>query len=281
MPRALLRRLRSVDTQISTVEARAGNLHEKVAIILDAHAAAESLPMDLASLAEARAAVEKTQLDAVAASAKVNDIASATADSFSRIQESEQEAKQLVQNCEDAYSAATTKGLGEVFARRAAGLTRSMWVWVFGLFVALVIGAYLGAARVEMLKALLMSNPLRSSIIWTNVVFALFSIGAPVWFAWVSTKQIGQRFRLSEDYAFKASVAQAYEGYRREAARIDPQFASRLFDLALSRLEEAPLRFVESESHGSPLNELLTRRLLGGAQVEPAMRQLVSHEGAA
>ncbi|MEQ7422004.1 hypothetical protein ABQE70_21290 [Xanthomonas campestris pv. campestris] len=72
----------------------------------------------------------------------------------------------------------------------------------------------------------------------------------------MATKQIGERFKLSEDYAFKASVAKAYEGYRREAEAIaDEGMATRLFESALTRLEEAPLRFVEQESHGSPWND--------------------------
>jgi len=89
-----------------------------------------------------------------------------------------------------------------------------------------------------------------------SLKFLLLSVGAPLWFAWLATKQIGQRFRLAEDYAFKASIAKAYEGYRKEAARIDPAFEQRLFDSALTRLDEAPLRLVESGTHGSPWHEL-------------------------
>ncbi|WP_214655585.1 hypothetical protein, partial [Vibrio anguillarum] len=86
----------------------------------------------------------------------------------------------------------------------------------------------------------------------------VLSLGAPLWFAWISTKQIGQRFKLSEDYAFKASVAKAYEGYRKEAAKIDPVFEARLFSTALTRVEEAPLRLIDQESHSSPWQELLS-----------------------
>ena len=82
------------------------------------------------------------------------------------------------------------------------------------------------------------------------------SVGAPLWFAWLATKQVGQRFRLAEDYAFKATVAKAYEGYRKEAARIDPDFEHRLFGSALTRLDEAPLRLIETGTHGSPWHEL-------------------------
>lgn len=94
--------------------------------------------------------------------------------------------------------------------------------------------------------------------IWLHIVLSILSLGAPIWFAWVATKQISQRFRLSEDYAFKASVAKAYEGYRKEAARIDESFEARLFSSALSRLEEAPLRLVESDTHSSPWHELIS-----------------------
>lgn len=86
--------------------------------------------------------------------------------------------------------------------------------------------------------------------------FTVVSLGAPLWFAWLSTKQIGQRFKLAEDYGFTASVAKAYEGYRKEAARIDEKLEARLFESALTRIEEAPLRFVDGVSHGTPWHEL-------------------------
>ena len=85
------------------------------------------------------------------------------------------------------------------------------------------------------------------------------SVLAPLWFAWLATKQISQRFKLAEDYAFKASVAKAYEGYKKEAAKIDEEFEARLFNVALTRLEEAPLRLVDSVNHGSPTHEIVEK----------------------
>jgi hypothetical protein len=131
-----------------------------------------------------------------------------------------------------------------------------MWVWVVGLLTALSIGSWLGVGRVELLSNAISTPEPHWGVILMHVVLSILSIGAPVWFAWMATKQIGQRFRLAEDYAFKASVAKAYEGYRKEAARIDPAFEARLFSSALTRLEEAPLRLVEETSHGSPWHEL-------------------------
>ncbi|MCY1231618.1 hypothetical protein D9M72_440730 [compost metagenome] len=124
---------------------------------------------------------------------------------------------------------------------------------------ALAAGAIVGAFRISALQALLAAEASTGRIA-LNLVLAFISVAAPVWFAWIATKQIGHRFRLSEDYAFKASVAQAYEGYRREAARLDEKFAKRLFSSALDRIDEAPIRFVEHETHGSPWHEILGRR---------------------
>ena len=131
-----------------------------------------------------------------------------------------------------------------------------MWVWVFFLFVALVAATYLGAERVKLLSEALNGDDLKWGVIFMHALLSLLSVGAPLWFAWVATKQLAQRFRLAEDCGYKASVAKAYEGYRKEAARLDPIFEARLFSSALTRLEEPPLRLIEGQIHGSPWQEL-------------------------
>ena len=71
----------------------------------------------------------------------------------------------------------------------------------------------------------------------------------------MATKQIQERFKLSQDYAFKANVAKAYEGYRREAVRFDSKIEERLFVAALQRLEQEPLRLVDPKTYPSPYHE--------------------------
>jgi hypothetical protein len=130
-----------------------------------------------------------------------------------------------------------------------------MWVWVVGLVVSLICAYMVGGKAIDLFMKLFEDDQHKG----TGLQAALTALGvfAPLWFAWISTKQIGDRFRLSEDYAFKASVSKAYEGYRREAASLDEEFAARLFSSALTRLDEAPLRLVEKENHGSPWHELI------------------------
>ena len=131
-----------------------------------------------------------------------------------------------------------------------------MWVWVGGLVVALGLGSWIGSSQLRNFSELIKQPGSDPTVAVINLVLALLSVGATVWFSWLATKQIGQRFRLAEDYAFKASVSRAYEGYRREAANIDEAFVARLFSSALSRLDEQPLRLVETTTHGSPWHEL-------------------------
>lgn len=259
LPRKLSSKLRSYKAQIANYDEYFEGLDEKIKFINQAHDAANELPTDLEMLrgateevAEAKANAERNKILSEAAYEEITKL-------LQSVRDGEAEARQLVRNTEDAYSAATTRGLGESFQRRANRLAWSMWTWVAGLITALVVGAIIGHYRVSALQDLLKNSASNGPIV-LSAFLAIVSVAAPVWFAWIATKQIGHRFRLSEDYAFKASIAQAYEGYRREAARVDANFAKRLFASALDRLEEAPIRFVEHETFGSPWHELVKMR---------------------
>jgi hypothetical protein len=131
----------------------------------------------------------------------------------------------------------------------------------------------MGSKHLESLANALNSQQPNRGDVWTQALLAFVGVAGPIWLAWLSTKQIGQRFRLAEDYAFKASVAKAYEGYRKEAARLDVKLEARLFSSALTRLEEAPLRLVEGKTPGSPWHELFESEAFREAlKVIPGLR---------
>jgi len=257
MPHALARRVRAFTAHMDQITPKTDDLQRKIADIERAHTAAESLPVDMQALAEAR----KTLTDSVSTAGEhLKTIENNTSKSFDYervMNHLKEEAEKTMSQCEEAYRASTTRGLASAFDQRAIRHGWSMLGWVLGLVLALVAGALAGEERVKMLSSVLSAPQASAGAIVMQALLLLASVGAPVWFAWLATKQIGQRFRLAEDYSFKASVAKAYEGYRKEAARIHPEFESRLFDSALSRLEEPPLRLVESETHGSPWHELI------------------------
>ena len=254
MPKELIRRLRSIQADINNMTPEKEELKNQIMLIQSATSAAESLPTDLEQLREARIKVDKFSTDSAEKFGKIESYLSTITSIYTDIVVKKDEADRLVAQCEEAYRITTTKGLAAAFDQRANRLSNSMWTWVAGLFGALGVGTWICSHRFEVLNQALTNNQ-NSSYIWVQIVLAGLSLGAPIWFAWVATKQISQRFKLAEDYAFKASVAKAYEGYRKEAARIDEDFEHRLFDSALTRLEEAPLRVMDGEHHGSPWQE--------------------------
>lgn len=274
LPAHLARRIRRVTAELDAVVVDRETLTERMRLINEAHEAAESLPEDLASLKEARDKVEKFANDAVREVAEITKQQNTASAAVTEMETLNKQAEKLVAQCEEAYRVTTTKGLAGAFDQRATGLSRSMQLWVLALVIALFIAAFLGGQRVELLSKNLGETDPRWGVIWLNFALSVLSVGAPLWFAWVATKQIGQRFRLAEDYGYKASIAKAYEGYRREAAKLDPEFSARLFSSSLTRLEEAPLRLMETRSHGSPLHELLnSEKIQEVLATAPALRE--------
>lgn len=274
MPASLARRLRSYEATLDSLVPNTEQLKAQLTQIQEATEAAESLPTDLLALADAKKKVDKFAGDAAELYGKLDERGKEVARLVGQITAQEIEAAKLVQQCEQAYRITTTKGLAAAFDQRAFRIAFSMWVWVLGLVVALLAATYLGAERVKLLSIAMTGDDPKWGIIWMQAILSILSVGAPLWFGWVATKQIAQRFRLAEDYGFKASVAKAYEGYRREAARLDPTFEARLFSSALSRLEEAPLRLVEADVHGSPWHELIASDAFRDAmKVVPNLRE--------
>lgn len=173
------------------------------------------------------------------------------------IREFETEIQQIIDKANRAYKISTTNGLAGEFDKSAKSLKKSIVFWLLGLLAALCLGICIGHERFAAVNSALKTPGFSSSHIWILIFLAVLSLGAPIWFAWLATKQINQRFKLAEDYAFKATISKAYEGYRSEAIRINPDMEARLFASALSRLDEQPLRFVDKDNHGSPWQELL------------------------
>lgn len=263
--RKLTGQVRSMEARLKELEPRTVTLQTMVSRIENAHDAADQLPADLASLAEARDKLDGLLRDATKDYGQIERLRSEANSLDEKLRESEEAAKSVLERCETAYSAATSVGLAAAFSERSGALSKSMWIWVAGLVVALCAGSYFGSTQLHALSELSKQPGATTSLVVLNLLLSLLSVGAPVWFGWLATKQIGQRFRLAEDYAFKASVSRAYEGFRREAARIDKDMEARLLSSALGRLDELPLRLVETEAHGSPWHELASSPIVKNA----------------
>ncbi|WP_349782419.1 hypothetical protein [Xanthomonas arboricola] len=255
MPAALRRRIKNTELILNSIIPDADKLKEQVQRISQAADAADDLPVTLVELERARAQAAIDADNAQSRSLQASAALESTQSVLAKIEAAATEATALVEKVREAHRITTSVGLAAAFDERAKRLGRTLFYWVIVLIGSLLTGAALSAVRWSALTKLAEGTP-NWPAVGLQIFLSVVSLGGPIWLAWMATKQIGERFKLSEDYAFKASVAKAYEGYRREAEAIaDEGMATRLFESALTRLEEAPLRFVEQESHGSPWND--------------------------
>ncbi|MDN2716184.1 hypothetical protein [Janthinobacterium sp. SUN120] len=263
--RRLRLKIRAMNGRIAELEPQYAELDTMVARIVNAYEAADQLPDDLVALDGYREKMESITLLVQKNQTYIDQSRDSSAISEKKLEKMAEEAKLIVEKCQSAYTAATSQGLAAAFADRSTKLSNSMWVWVVGLAVSLIIGGIFGSLNLVRLLDLMRIPGVSIGTVAMNMMLSMFSVAAPIWFAWISTKQIGQRFRLAEDYAFKAAVSRAYEGYRAEASRIDKDLELRLLASALDRLDEQPLRLVESLSHGSPWHELMSSDVIKSA----------------
>lgn len=258
----LASQIRNMESKINGLDPRTAKLATMVERIEQAYNAAAQLPTDLETLSEARSEINDLLAQSIKDRAHLELIKTHVDELDEKLNKSSDDAESVLSRCETAYSASTSVGLAAAFSERSVALSSSMWFWIIGLVVALMSGSYFGSAQLQRLSELLKIPDISTPVVALNLLLSMLSVGAPIWFAWLATKQIGQRFRLSEDYAFKASISRAYEGFRREAARFDKGMEAKLLMSALTRLDELPLRLVENTNHGSPWHELASSEIV-------------------
>lgn len=181
----------------------------------------------------------------------------------------QQKIAKILSDAEKALTSATSAGLAKEFEKQKDILKKKERFWVIALGVSLVLALVLTYCRLAALQELMVADkPVTGFVFVLNCLISIAAIGAPVWFAWLATKQVGYCFRLSEDYAFKAATAGSFEGFRREieSLTVDDENESndelrlKLLTTVLTRLDEQPLRYVDSKVHGSPFHEALLNR---------------------
>ncbi|WP_339277235.1 hypothetical protein [Enterobacter asburiae] len=261
LPRNLSRKIKSMEARFQKMEPEMETLEEKIKTINDAHTAAENIPVDLNELRDYNKDAAELKDKIIKLHYSIENKEDEAQSLIDSLTQKNIEAARYLAQCEEAIRASTSKGLAGAFEIKANKLNRSIQLWVSGLAGALILGGFVGFERLKVLSGVLNKDNPSAVVIITQLLLSVFSIGAPLWFAWMSTKQINQRFKLAEDYAYKASVAKAYEGYKNEACKVsDGEFEKRLFDSALSRLEEAPLRFVKDDDYTTPWTEVLNSK---------------------
>lgn len=274
-PVSLINDFKAARGQLESAKQGISGIDDQLKIIGRGAEVITNLDSELASLEVARNMFNST-------SATLNEHMTATEVAKSQISQILEEMKEIRSEADGiykaaqaAFSATTSVGLGKEFHDRAVELKESLKYLSIGLLVVLIGAAYMSYLRLTALHDLMNIKPVDLSLVWANVIAMVVSLGPPVWLAWLLTRQIGQRFRLSEDYGFKASIAKAYAGYREEAARLDDiEFQKKLFDSTIRKIEEDPLRYVERETESTPGQSILGRIRLKGSDLGPILAAL-------
>lgn len=263
---------RSINATVARLNSTAGRIsevEEKAAAIERAYDAAESLDLTMDEMKRAAEFVREFSENVSNDRNKVDVAVKDILEVRELLQQQRDQADQAMKRIDSALRTSTSHGLAASFKQRADALDRSIGIWLFALLASLAVAGLIGHDRFSTILRSIGGDP-KWGLVAVNALLASLALSPAVWMAWVATKQIGQRFRLSEDYAYKASLSTAYEGYRSEAVHLDKRFQAQLFGTALSRLDELPIRLIGGEVHGSPLQELIQRTGIVMPTVEPA-----------
>lgn len=261
LPSAMQREVLTLQRRLQASTGSVEGIDQKIQTITGAYEAADRLPATLTELDQALKDVQNIRAQAIGHEGAAKKSADHADLLRSAIDGAKTEAEDVLARVHQAFRAATSQGLAREFKEKAGALERSMYGWTAVLVVALGAAIAIGAQRFPVIVAAAEKVVPNSaggwSVLTIQLIVGALGLAGPVWMAWIATKQIGQRFRLSEDYAYKAALSSAYEGYRTEAATLDPMLQAQLFAIALTRLDEIPLRLVEQDVPGSPLHEIL------------------------
>jgi hypothetical protein len=224
---------------VKFVEQQLGVLEKSTSLIANLNAEMQNLRQAREMYTETQAIISGNISQSVSSRDEILTI-------LDEMKASKNSAEEIIRLAQAAFSAQTSIGLGKEFSERAEGLKASLKFLSAVLIAVLGTAFYISYGRIQIINQIAKIVPLNISLIWANVISMVVSLGPIVWLAWLVTRQIGQRFRLAEDYAFKASIAKAYAGYREEAGRLkDIEFERKLFETTIRRIDEEPLRYIE------------------------------------
>lgn len=276
LPRSYATKLRTAAAKLDATLSEIDDISGKIQKIQSAYDAAEDFPQTQRDLDAARKSIEEVRISISADAKTIDSLVSKSSKSVEDLDNIATKAEKVAQRVDSSYRAVTAQGLAQAFSSKEADLKKSIRLWVGCLIASLGGMAAIGYFRFPAILSALSSRP-DWGIVTANVLLAGFSLGAPAWLAIVATKQIAQRFKLAEDYGYKAAVSAAYEGYRAESERFGDAFQARLFASTLDRLDEQPLRFIDHDTGGSPAHEILksTKDLFDDISVKEKLERLL------
>lgn len=146
---------------------------------------------------------------------------------------------------EHTLAHAITATLGGAFQLKSdrARQTQTIWLGVLGLgVVGLLFVLYLVYGHtVTLIQERASMEHIRTQLLLNTMVMV-----GPIWLCWVATVRLAQTQAITEDYGYKAAIAQAYQGFSPTLCEKDEWLKDRLFVSVLSQLDRSPVRFLQS-----------------------------------
>lgn len=176
---------------------------------------------------------------------------------------SQEKAKKASEDAERQYQEirrtlehSITASLGGAFQKKANNAKLLDLGWLVVLIVGISLILWIGYIRYPAMLELIKEKAAIEYMLFQLVLNGV-ALAGPVWLSWVATKRLSNIFAISEDYAYKAAIAQAYQGYRDSMKEADVLMQHRLFAMVVTQLDANPVRFVSERHPGSPLQDLL------------------------
>ena len=151
-----------------------------------------------------------------------------------------------------------TASLGGAFAEKERESRSRDKLWLYLLTASVFSLWWIGSARYEQITILIASKATVEQFL-VQALFGLSTLSAPIWLAWLATKRLSKTYAISEDYAYKSAVAQAYQGYRDTVKDGDEQMRLRLFATVITQLDASPVRFISNQHPGTPWQDLMNQ----------------------
>lgn len=269
LPPQMAQRLQSLSDSIDLLVPDFNSLKERVDLINSSFQAATTLPTNISSLNKANEKIRNISISADKFNENIKNVEDDIAKVKFLLQQTQLDADKTLKDCEETLHIATSKSLAGAFQNQVDKLEKQKLYWTITLALTLVVIGWLGFWRGSDIINILQNSDVKISVVIIDIFISISVVGAPIWFAWIATKQVKQLFQITEDYRYKLSVARSYEGFRKAAVKVDPAFANRLFEIALNRIDESPLRLVPVDMHSSPLSEAAATPLLDKILTRP------------
>jgi len=228
------------------------------------------------SLANA-AATDQTKAAAAAGNATTEHTRSKTAADASETERDKAKnaaavAAEKLKELNSTLEKSITSSLGGAFQKKADNAKKLDLAWLVVLLIGIGSIICLGYLRYPVMTELIRE---RAEIPYLSfqMLVSVFSLSGPIWLSWVATRRLANTFAISEDYAYKAAIAQAYQGYRDSVKDADPLMQQRLFATVVTQLDANPVRFLSDVHPASPLQDLLQQKWMEDALKDSTFKQ--------